>query len=86
MKSYFFDTSALIKRYHEEKGTDIVDEIFDSDSLIIISSLSIVEGVSALTRKKNEGKLSHEEFENLLKELFSDILNRITVIIGCPKS
>ena len=80
MSSYFFDTSALIKRYHEEKGTAEVDEIFDSDSLIVISSLSVVESVSALKRKKNDGKLSEEDFENLLKEFFSDVLNRITTI------
>lgn len=27
-KCYFFDTSALIKLYHEEVGTDCVEEIF----------------------------------------------------------
>ena len=26
---YFFDTSALVKRYHEEKGTKFVDDLFN---------------------------------------------------------
>ena len=28
MKFYFLDTSALVKRYHSEKGTAEIDEIF----------------------------------------------------------
>jgi hypothetical protein len=27
MKTYFLDTSALVKRYHQEVGTDIIDII-----------------------------------------------------------
>jgi len=26
---YFFDTSALVKRYHREAGTDVVDAAFE---------------------------------------------------------
>ncbi len=29
MKTYFLDTSALVKRYHQEVGTDVIDKIFD---------------------------------------------------------
>ena len=29
MKIYYFDSSALVKRYHYEKGTTAVDEILD---------------------------------------------------------
>jgi len=28
MAAYFFDTSALVKRYHPEAGTPIVDHVF----------------------------------------------------------
>ena len=27
MKTYFLDTSALVKRYHREVGTDVIDKI-----------------------------------------------------------
>ena len=29
MPAYFFDTSALVKRYHVEEGSEKVDEIFN---------------------------------------------------------
>jgi len=55
MQYYFLDTSALVKRYHQETGTKIIDKIFDSEEkVIIISNISISEFVSALNRKKNE--------------------------------
>jgi predicted nucleic acid-binding protein len=36
----FFDTSALVKRYHEE-GTDRVDQLIADENTVVISSLSI---------------------------------------------
>ncbi len=59
MKFYFFDTSALVKRYHSEKGTENIDKIFiEDDRAVIISSLSITEIVSAMNRKKEEKVIS----------------------------
>jgi predicted nucleic acid-binding protein len=48
MGRYFFDTSALVKRYHEEQGTDAIDALFAvADSSFVISRLGIVEMVLA---------------------------------------
>lgn len=42
MTSYFFDTSALVKRFHDESGTEQVDEIItDEDNESIVFSPSI---------------------------------------------
>ena len=39
---HFFDTSALVKRYHQEAGTDPIDAVFDEKSAInIISDISV---------------------------------------------
>ena len=46
MEIAYLDTSTLVKRYHEEEYSDIVDEIFEKYS-ITISELSIVEFISA---------------------------------------
>lgn len=51
--TYFFDTSALVKRYYEESGTDAVDSIIDDGGAIVITSLSVIEAVSAFRRKQN---------------------------------
>lgn len=28
MKVYFLDTSALVKRYHQERGSQVIDAVF----------------------------------------------------------
>ncbi len=38
----FFDTSALVKRYHREKGTDLVDAAFERTNTRWISSLGVI--------------------------------------------
>lgn len=38
MQYYFLDTSAVVKRYHQEIGTDAIDSIFDSEDRIIVIS------------------------------------------------
>lgn len=62
MNFYFLDTSALIKRYHTEKGTSEIDRIFsEDDKAIVISSICITEMVSALNRKKEEKIISKKD-------------------------
>lgn len=40
----FFDTSALVKRYADEQGTQTVDRLIETtESTIIITSLSVIE-------------------------------------------
>ena len=48
MKYFFCDTSAIVKRYHEEKGTDYIDRLFEGGDKIVISVLTIIETVSAI--------------------------------------
>ena len=63
-RTFFFDTSGLIKLYHQELGTEVVGLIFsDSDSMIYISELSYVEFRSALARM-----LRMQEIKNLAQE------------------
>jgi len=41
---YFFDTSALVKRYHKEDGTEQVGDMFaPTENLVRISTLGVVE-------------------------------------------
>ncbi len=39
MKFFFLDTSALVKRYHSEKGTAEIDGIFSEDTATKMYSL-----------------------------------------------
>lgn len=48
MTVYYLDTSALIKHYHVEIGTPVVDKILsESDAIHLLSRLARVEMQSA---------------------------------------
>ena len=69
----FFDSSALAKRYVEEKGSERVQAILSSASTLAVSAICIPEIVSALYRRRRERKLSTEEYQNAKASLLSDI-------------
>ncbi|HEY9205515.1 MAG TPA: type II toxin-antitoxin system VapC family toxin [Candidatus Methanoperedens sp.] len=81
MKFYFLDTSALVKRYHSEKGTAKIDELFsEDDRAIVISNISLTEMVSALNRKKEDKTISQEDLEIALSKFFHDAIKDFLVI------
>ena len=60
MSYYFFDTSALIKRYVVEQGTLWVQEIasHQTDNVILVAQITRVEIVSGASRRKRSGQIS----------------------------
>lgn len=73
----FFDTSALVKRYHQEKGTDVVDLAFGQEGVKVISDVSVIEFFSAFAKKVRTAEISKEDFQVTIKELAEDILSGI---------
>ena len=69
----FFDSSALAKRYVEEKGNDQVQAILSSASALAVSVICIPEIVSALCRRRRERKVSTQEYRNAKASVLSDI-------------
>ena len=69
----FFDSSALAKRYVEEKGSDQVQAILSSASALAVSVICIPEIVSALCRRRRERKVSIQEYQKAKASLLSDI-------------
>lgn len=59
VKVYFIDTSALVKRYIQEIGSNWICNITDSNSnnTIIISRITWVELISALSRLQRENRI-----------------------------
>jgi len=77
---FLFDTSALVKRYHIEPGSDKVDEIFeDTDNVLVISELTLVEVTSALLRKRNRGEITASAMKNALAQFARDVLSELIV-------
>ena len=69
----FFDTSAFVKRYIEEPGTDKVIEICGQAQHIVLCVVCLPEMISTLNRLIREGKLLTEDYQKtrdlILKEI-----------------
>lgn len=77
----FFDTSALVKRYATEPGTETVDELIDStDQSIVITTLSVIEMTSAVRRKQNVGRLTERQRDDLLAAFFTEATRAFTIV------
>ncbi len=74
----YLDTSAFVKRYCVEEGSDVVEAVFESGNEIITSYWTLAEAVAAIDRKVAKRQLSEEERDFVISVLFSDVLNRIT--------
>lgn len=81
MSVYFFDTSALVKRYHVEAGSAEVDRLFnDPDGVFVISSLMITEFVSVFDRKSREGVITDVDFRFCLSEFSKDMITSLWIV------
>ena len=58
----YVDTSALIKRYVEEEGSERVNTLWDGATGIATSVVAFAEMLAALNRKRREGVLSTAEY------------------------
>jgi len=75
MRVYFLDTSALVKRYHGERGSREIDALFmEQDRRIIISDLSIIELGSALAKKVREGEITVEKYHRAIGFFCQDVV------------
>ena len=62
MTGYFFDSSALSKRYHPEVGSPQVDRIFsEPDRLITVSRLTLVEIQSVFAGKVRSHAITEDD-------------------------
>lgn len=80
MKRYFLDTSALVKIYHREDGSDFCLELYANHSQIVISELARVEFCSAVYRKQREKQLNTKALNAVLKMFKYDCDGRYEVL------
>ena len=83
MALLYLDTSALVKLYLDELGSERVEELAseDSDNSVAICSITQVEFHAAIWRRRREGGLDDEEV-GLAIELFNARLE--TDLLRCP--
>jgi predicted nucleic acid-binding protein len=82
--SYFFDTSALVKIYHQEEDSDEIVDIFNSRTEIFVSELSVIEYHSVIYRKFRENNLEEIERHKILKKFEIDLNRRFELLVFNP--
>ncbi len=83
----FFDSSAFVKRYIQEPGTDKVLLWCDQATEIGLSGIVLPEIISAFCRLRREDKLTETQYRTLKGLLLADIedIEDITVCDLTPK-
>jgi len=77
LTTYFFDSSALAKRYHPEDGSAQVAAFFvEPERRIIISHLTVVEMRSMFAGKVRMGVLTPAQVNELVEHFKSDVAAR----------
>ncbi len=75
MKTYFMDSSAAVKGYVEEAGSEQVGRLLEpsEDREVYISRVGPVEIAAALFRKVKAGELDREDARLAMEQLRSDL-------------
>ena len=82
MAAYFFDTSAIVKRYVTETGTNWVAVTIDPTTghNIYIARITLVELVSAVSRRCNTGTISVADAFAAIHQFRSDFAHQYEVV------
>ncbi len=68
----YFDSSALVKRYLREVGSESVNAILLSEETIVTSKLAYPEILSAFMRKHRAGELVRKSLRSVIDQFESD--------------
>lgn len=76
MLHIYLDSSALVKRYSLEPGTQLLNVAFQeiSPGRLACSAITILEVFSILVRKRNDGRLMQGPFERAFNQLEAEVI------------
>jgi predicted nucleic acid-binding protein len=79
---YFFDSSAIVKRYVSERGTAWVTTVADpaAGNRIYVARVSGAEVISAVTRHARAGAISPAELATALADFRHDFANQYRIV------
>ncbi|MFB2838414.1 type II toxin-antitoxin system VapC family toxin [Floridanema evergladense] len=82
VNAYFLDSSALVKRYVPETGTNWILSITDptNGNYLAIAQITWVEVLSALSRRQREGSISGDRFDLTLEDFRQDFESLYQII------
>jgi uncharacterized protein len=86
MALYFFDSSALVKRYVRERGSDWVLQLTNPAFKhgLLVASITGVEVISALTRQARSGNISAADLALALALFRFDFINEYQILELSP--
>lgn len=82
MAEFFFDSSALVKRYIQERGSAWVSGIFhpSAHNEVFIAGITSVELIAAITRRRQSGTIPSAEAATICIQYRADLLIDYQVI------
>jgi predicted nucleic acid-binding protein len=78
----YLDTSALVKLYIDEAGSEDVKRQVEEAQVVATSRVAYVEARAGAARKRREGELSDAEYRHLLESLEADWENYFIVEVS----
>src|SRR5271157_1904761 len=87
MAAYFFDSSAIVKRYVQETGTAWVRRVtrHGRPDRIYLARITAVEMASAVARRRRGGSLTAARVRSILTRFRSHLANRYRILEITPK-
>ncbi|MBO3754665.1 MAG: type II toxin-antitoxin system VapC family toxin [Candidatus Brockarchaeota archaeon] len=77
---FYFDTSALVKRYRKEAGSEVLDRVFKLEKPFATCFWTVLEFIVAFSARRRRGELSGETFNALVSRFLKEILDRFIVL------
>jgi len=81
MLHLYFDTSAIVKRYHQEKGSIVIDRIFSSKvkKSFATSYWTVLEFAVAFTAKRERKQISKKAFNIAMASFLKELTDLFTI-------
>lgn len=86
MAGFFCDSSAIVKRYVNEIGSNYVDNLADSKSgnIILLARITRVEFAAAVARRLKSGSIIATDAQNALAAFQHDLTNNYFTVEIMP--
>jgi predicted nucleic acid-binding protein len=88
MAVFYLDSSAVLKRYRTEKGTAVVDDIYDGrgeQHIILTSQLTCIEVESVAARARKAGIVNDHQYKALLGAFSRDLAEGLRLMAIGPE-
>jgi len=82
---YFLDSSALVKRYVAETGTDLVTTLLEDKEKLAVSWLALPETLAAITRRAKGSAVSDADLTRVRTQFALDWQKMLVIdVAGAP--